>query len=142
MIALRDVVGLSLESRKSTTSLRPATPSPPALLFRYFAAPRTPSTTPWKIPGDKGESTSATTAIRISELVTPISVVPVFRLVDRAPDCAAEIVTAPVTRTQATMIRQGVRMVPLIARTGCRRRHATCSLGDRPGESRHGASSS
>ncbi len=67
-------MAFNFESMKSTTSLRPATPPPPALLFRYFAAPLTPSTAPWKSPGTIGLSTSAITAIRISVAVTPISV--------------------------------------------------------------------
>ncbi len=59
---------------KSTTSLRPATPPPPALLLRYFAAPFTPSTAPLNSPGANGLSTSAITAMWISVAVTPISV--------------------------------------------------------------------
>ena len=74
MTELRARFAFNFESMKSTTSLRPAIPPPPALLLMYFAAPCTPSTTPWKRPGEKGLSTSATTAIRISVAVTPISV--------------------------------------------------------------------
>ena len=59
---------------KSTTSFRPAIPPPPALLLMYAAAPSTPSTTPWKMPGATGLSTSASTATWISVALTPISV--------------------------------------------------------------------
>jgi hypothetical protein len=45
-----------------------------ALLLRYFAAPRIPSTMPLKGPGTIGLSMSATTATRISFVVTPMSV--------------------------------------------------------------------
>ncbi len=71
MVTLRASSALSFESRKSTTTLRPA--SPPFALT-YLAQPFTPSTEPWNTPGASGVSTSATTAIRISLSVTPISV--------------------------------------------------------------------
>src|SRR6476620_10402008 len=61
MTPLRASLALSFESMKSTTTFRPATPPPPAELLRYLAPALTPSTMPWKRPGTKGLSTSATT---------------------------------------------------------------------------------
>src|SRR6476659_2949496 len=73
---------------KSTTSLRPAMPPPPALLLMYFAAPFTPSTAPLNSPGASGLSTSAITAMWISLAVTPISVALGVSLLDCAVACA------------------------------------------------------
>ncbi len=84
MIALRVVAGLSFESMKSTFSLRPATPP---LAFTDFTAALTPSTVPWKRPGLSGLSTSATTAMRISSAVTPMSLS--ATALAAAFDCAA-----------------------------------------------------
>ena len=56
---------------KSTASLRPATP-PWELM--YWTAALTPFTPPWNRPGANGLFTSATTAMRISRPVTPMSV--------------------------------------------------------------------
>ena len=71
---LRASLALSFESMKSTTTLRPAIPPPPALLLRYLAPAFTPSTMPWNRPGTNGLSTSASTAMWISVALTPTSV--------------------------------------------------------------------
>ena len=89
MITLRVSFGLSFESMKSTTSLRPATP--PALLITFVAA-LTPLTADLKTPGAIELSTSATTAMLIEVGVTPTSL---------AVFAAARGVTAPVGRTSA-----------------------------------------
>ena len=84
IIPLRDSAPLSLESMKSTLTLRPARP-PCALM--YLAKPLNPSTTPWNSPGASGVSTSASTAILISFGVMPMS--------DDAVGFAALVVPAP-----------------------------------------------
>ena len=71
MIAVRASSGLKWESMTSTTSLRPAKPP---FAFTCFANASTATGDAWKIPGRNGFSSSAITAIRISESVMPISV--------------------------------------------------------------------
>ena len=70
MMALRVSFGLSFESMKSMTSLRPAMP-PPLLTTEAHAFMA--STDFWNRPGCTGVSTSAITASRISEAVMPTS---------------------------------------------------------------------
>ena len=70
MTALRASFALSLESMKSTTTLRPA--MPPSWLT-VGAHAFTASAPDLKRPGTTGLSTSATTAMRISESVIPTS---------------------------------------------------------------------
>ncbi len=102
MVPLRAAFAFSFESMKSTTSLRPARPPPPALLFRNFAAPLTPSTEPWKIPGTIGLSTSAITAMWISVAVTPTSVAVGFSVAADA-DVAATVPAAAIATDKPTM---------------------------------------
>ncbi len=70
MIALRASLALSLESMKSTCTLRPAIPP---FALTYFPQPLTPSTMPWSTPGTIELSTSATTATLMVLAVTPTS---------------------------------------------------------------------
>ena len=70
MMALRVSFGLSFESMKSITTLRPA--MPPSLLT-ILAQAFIASTDAWKRPGWIGVSTSAMTATRISSAVIPTS---------------------------------------------------------------------
>jgi hypothetical protein len=105
MAPLRASLGLSFESRKSTTTLRPATPPPPAVLLRYLAPARTPSTIPWNSPGTNGLSTSASTAMCTSVGETPTSEAFGFSLLD----CAVAGTAA--TATRAAVATNAVRMV-------------------------------
>src|SRR3954453_17193214 len=93
MTALRVSFGLSFESMKSTTRLRPATPPS---LFTTLAHARTASTDFWNRPGCTGVSTSAITARRIWESVIPTSSAFGFAL------CAPATVAAPTTIATTT----------------------------------------
>ncbi len=104
MIALRVVVAFSFESMKSTFSLRPATP-PVALIS--FTAAFTPSTAPWNKPGLNGLSMSATTAMRISSLVTPTSVAPSLAVVP--PNAGVPAASAPARASATTTVITIVR---------------------------------
>ena len=101
----RAALPLSFESMKSTTSLRPAMPPPPSLLFRYLAADRTPSTTPWNSPGTNALSTSASTPILISVALTPISVAFGAPVLDCAPAGATRATTSTTSETVSTVDR-------------------------------------
>ena len=71
----------------------------------YFAQPFTPSTEPWKMPGDSGVSTSATTAMRIVVGVTPTSVAVGFVVAAEAAD-ATPVVAA---MAQATVMTTAIQ---------------------------------
>ena len=98
MIALRASLALSLESMKSTWTLRPAMPP---LAFTYLAQPFTPSTMPWSTPGTIELSTSATTATLMVVAVIPTSLAVGFEL-DCAP--AGAPASMAVASTMATTI--------------------------------------
>src|SRR6478752_3693523 len=97
--ALRASSPLSLESMKSTATLRPARP-PLALV--YLAQPFTPSTEPWKMPGASELSTSATTAMRIVVSLTPTSVAAGFSPLAAAALVAGAAMAQGIVATGAT----------------------------------------
>src|SRR6266545_1601460 len=107
--AFRASVLLRWESMKSTTTLRPARHVffGLQLLLMYFAKPLTAFGTPTNNPGTAALSTSAMTAIRISLLVTPTSVVSAE---GESVDCAAAPRALPTTATPTVRINPALRM--------------------------------